>query len=83
MDRRREGAQEWSRDDRAFLRSLRIAAADPPPPLPRFRVEPSDVAGWQYRRLRSVVGLCEAFPDPRAAAEDLARQLNEEHASQP
>jgi hypothetical protein len=35
----------WTKSDQRFLRSLRIESTNPPVPLPRFRVEPSDVEG--------------------------------------
>lgn len=75
----------WTKKDQAFLRSLGIQAGDPPPalpPLPRFRVVPIAMKGW-YRivdgvRRRPFLDFSpEHFPDPRAAAEDDARQQNE------
>lgn len=77
----------WSKPDTAFLRSLRILATDPPPPLPRFRVEPGDIEGWYrvidaLRQYRSAFEFGPDWKDPRAAAEDLARQLNEKHVAQ-
>lgn len=80
----------WTNDDRRFLRSLRIAADQPPPslpPLPRFRVVPTPMKGW-YRildggRRRAVLDFGpEHFCDPRAAAEDYARQLNDQHVKE-
>jgi hypothetical protein len=77
----------WSKADALFLRSLRIVAADPPAPLPRFRVEASDIEG-EYRvidtlrRYRSAFEFGPDWKDPRAAAEDLAGQLNEKHIAQ-
>lgn len=71
--------------DRRFLRSLRITADDMPAPLPRlprFRAVPTAVRGW-YRvvdgvRRKAVEDFGpENFKDPRAAAEDVARQMNE------
>lgn len=79
----------WTEADRRFLRSLRIAADDLPPPLlplPRFRAVPTALTGW-YRvvdglRRRPVWDFGpENFADPRAAAEDAARQMNERHES--
>lgn len=81
---------EWSISDKRFLKSLEIATTDPPAPLPRFRVEPSDVAGryWVYQVIEkgkrtAVLTVADVgspeFPDPRAAAEEIARQKNEEH----
>lgn len=77
----------WSLRDEKFLRTMRIASSPPPVDLPRFRVEPSDREGW-YRvydahRLPQFVLSGEIGPpieNPRAAAEDLAAQLNEKHA---
>ena len=74
----------WTKADETFLRRMRIAPVDPPTPLPRFRVEPAEIDGW-YRvidAVRSFETKSEfgpPFKDPRAAAEDLARQLNEKH----
>lgn len=75
----------FTESDRRFLRSLRIRADAMPPPLPRlprFRAVPTAVSGW-YRvidgvRRRAVEDFGpENFKDPRAAAEDVARQMNE------
>lgn len=77
---------EWFESDVAFLRSLRIVSSDPPPPLPRFRVEAAKKAG-DYRvidalhRYRPRWVFSSDRADPRAAAESLARQLNEQHAT--
>lgn len=77
----------WTKDDLRLLRSMRIDAADPPEALPRFRVEPGDIDGW-YRVIDVVRGFRPSFDfgpdwqDPRAAAEDLAGQLNEKHRTQ-
>lgn len=76
----------WTKADEKYLRSMRVVATDPPAPLPRFRVEPSDVEGW-YRVVDALRKFKPAFDfgtdwrDPRAAAEDLARQLNEKHTA--
>lgn len=75
----------WTKDDQVFLRKMRVDTSDPPPPLPRFRVEPCVDEGW-YRvidarrnfALKSEFG--PPFEDPRASAEDLAKQLNEQYA---
>lgn len=75
----------WTQVDLRFLRSLRIES-DAIAPLGRFRVEPSDVEG-EYRVIDSLRKYRAAFDfgtdwqDPRGAAEDLARQLNEKHES--
>lgn len=77
----------WTKADEKVLRSMRIEATDPPAPLPRFRVEPSEVEG-EYQVVDSLRHFKPAFDfgtdwtDPRAAAEDLARQLNEKHMAQ-
>jgi len=78
------GVETWTKADATFLRSLRVAWSGPPPPLPRFRVEPSavDDEGYRvidtWRKFRSVVECGpKEFKDPRAAAEDVARQMNE------
>lgn len=74
----------WTKADERFLRSMRIVAADAPPALPRFRVEQSAIEG-EYTVIDSLRHFKAAFDfgtdwqDPRAAAEDLARQLNEKH----
>ena len=74
--------QVWTLNDRRFLRSMRIASSDPPDPLPRFRVEPSRVEGYYAivdaeRKWRSTFEFGgKEFPDPRAAAENYAAQLN-------
>lgn len=75
----------WGPADMQFLRSMRIAATNPPAPLPRFRVEPTKLPGW-YRVIDAAVRYKpvndfgpDSFSDPRGAAEDLARQRNEQH----
>lgn len=76
----------WTKADERFLRTLRIESTHPPAPLPRFRVEPSDVEG-EYRvvdalrQYRPTFDFGTDWKDPRAAAEDLAAQLNEKHAA--
>jgi hypothetical protein len=76
----------WTEADRRLLRSMRIECDAPPPPLPplpRFRAVPTGLTGW-YRVVDGVRPMLdfgpENFRDPRAAAEDSARQLNERHA---
>ena len=75
----------WTRTDERFLRSMRIRSTDPPAALPRFRVEPSRVAGRYLvidaeRDFKPVADVgAKDFPDPRAAAEELARQRNAGH----
>lgn len=76
----------WTTTDLLFLRSLEIAATDPPSPLPRFRVEAGAVAGW-YRvidaakRFRPHHDFGPAIGDPRAAAEAMAARLNAKHVA--
>ena len=76
----------WTEADKKFLRSLRVQVdrpLAPLPPLPRFRVLPIAIKGWYrvidaQRRSKPVCDFGpENFPDPRLAAEDYARQLNE------
>lgn len=79
----------WTEDDKRFLRSMRIKADAPPtalPPLPRYRAVPTALAGWYRvvdgRRRRPVEDFGpENFKDPRAAAEDVARQMNARQAA--
>jgi hypothetical protein len=79
----------WSKSDARFLRSLRIESTNPPAPLPRFRVEPSDIEGGyrvidSNRKHRSVYEVDQStFNDPRAAAEDIAAQMNAKHVEAP
>lgn len=78
----------WWKSDQEFLRSLRIVADDPAPPLPRFVVEPGvnegeflvidRVARSRYAGATTVF-TPRCFKDPRAAAEDVARQMNEKY----
>ena len=78
----------WSKTDARFLHSLRIVADAPAPPLPRFVVEPGVNAG-EYILVDRVgrgryagaatVFTPSSFADPRAAAEDVARQMNEKY----
>jgi hypothetical protein len=75
---------EWSVSDKKFLRSLRVVADEPAAPSLRFVVERGKNVGEfnvidRQRRSRSTVCTPAAFADPRAAAEDIARQLNEKH----
>lgn len=80
--------RNWSIADKRFLRALRIVADAPAPPLPRFVVEPGMNAGefvlvdrvgrGRYAGATTVFTPA-SFPDPRAAAEDVARQMNEKH----
>ena len=76
----------WSTNDKRFLRSLRIEQDEPAPPSPRFVVEPGVNDGDfvvvdRKRRTTAIVFTPRAFRDPRPAAEDLARQLNEKHSA--
>jgi len=59
---------------------------EPAPPSPRFVVEPGKVPGEynmvdRLRRSRVTVFTPSAFKNPRAAAEDVARQMNEKYGS--
>lgn len=73
----------WTEADRRFLRSMRIDGGEGPPPLTRFVVEPGTTDGEFHvvdRRKRfadHVFGT--GWTDPRAAAEDFARQMNDTH----
>lgn len=75
----------WSTSDKRFLRSMGIAIDAPPtplPPLPRFYVVPTALPGWyrvmDWRRRKPMCDFGpEHFKDPRAAAEDYARQMND------
>jgi hypothetical protein len=74
----------WTLNDQRFLRSLRIVADDPAAASPRFVVEPGAHEGEfvvidRQRRTTAIVFTPRAFREPRPAAEDLARQLNEKH----
>jgi hypothetical protein len=76
----------WSIADQRFLRSLRIASTNPPAPLPRFRVEVSEIEGGYrvvdaLRKFRTTHEVGQEFADPRAAAEDIAAQLNTKHVA--
>lgn len=79
---------DWTLTDRRFLRSLRIVADAPAPPSPRFVVEPwmnpgefvlVDRVGLGRSAGAMTVFTPSSFKDPRAAAEDVARQMNEKH----
>lgn len=76
----------WTKNDERFLRTMCITATHPPPPLPRFRVEAGDVAGW-YRvidaekRFQKHQDFGPAVGDPRAAAEAMAVRLNAKHVT--
>jgi len=70
----------WTQDDLRYLRSLRIESTNPPEPLPRFQVEPSEVDG-EYRVIDRThptrkFEFGPMWPDPRRAAEDYAHHLN-------
>jgi len=77
----------WTLADQKFLRSLRITPDAQPPPLPRFRVEAGTVDGEyhvidQLRKYRvAFVFGVEWKGKARAAAEQLAGELNEKHLS--
>lgn len=78
----------WTTKDERFLRSLGITSSDPPAPLPRFRVEASDRAGFYRvldarRAFRVAAEIGPPVKEPRESAEDLARQLNEKHGTEP
>lgn len=79
---------QWSVSDKRFLRSMRIVADAPAPPLPRFVVEPGmnegefvlvDRHGRGRYAAATTVFTPASFQDPRAAAEDVARQMNEKY----
>lgn len=75
----------WTTNDKRFLRSLRIASANPPTPLGRFRVCPSEVDGRYivydtHRKNRSVYDVGpDEFQDPYLAAGDLAAKENSKY----
>lgn len=75
----------WAEDDRAFLRSLRIEANEPAPtPSHRFVVEPGVIDGEfhvvdRQKRSKDHIFGPPAWKQPREAAEDFARQMNEKH----
>lgn len=81
-------SSHWWVSDQRFLRSMRIVADAPAPPLPRFVVEPGAndgeflvvdrVARGRYAGATTVF-TPRCFQDPRAAAEDVARQMNEKY----
>ena len=84
-------SSDWTVDDRRFMRSLRIVADDPAPPLPRFVVEPGMNVGEyilidRYARGRYAGGATvftpKSFENPRAAADDVARQMNEKYRTE-
>lgn len=74
---------QWSVNDRRFLRSLRIVADEPAPASARFVVEPGRVTGEfhvvdrEHRLNDHIFG--KGFKRPRDAAEDFARQMNVKH----
>lgn len=81
----------WWVSDAQFLRSLRIVADAPAPPLPRFVVEPGAHEGEflvidRYARSRyagaATVFTPACFKNPRAAADDVARQMNEKYSTE-
>lgn len=74
----------WTVADRRFLHRLQIASDEPPPPLPRFQVEPAKDGDYQvvdflFRRKVSVPWVFAAHPLARACAELKAQELNEEY----
>ncbi len=78
----------WTVNDRRFLKSLRIEPDEPPPAPRRYHAEPGVIEGEYVivDKGRKPFGIRHMrltnFPDPRAAAADIARQLNEEHERQ-
>lgn len=77
----------WSNSDKRYLRSLRIEFENPPQPLPRFQVEPSETEGEysvidrlnQYRETHVIAA---HFENPREMADAIANELNEKHERQ-
>lgn len=79
--------EDWSVTDRRFLRSLRVVADAPAPPSPRFVVEPGVIDGEcqvvdREGRFSAHIFGPKAFRDPKTAAEDFARQMNEKHRTE-
>lgn len=77
-------SREWSLNDKRFLRSLRIVADAPAPPSPRFVVEPGTVDGEYHvvdrlKRFNDYI-VNKSYKDPKAAANEYARQMNAKHA---
>jgi hypothetical protein len=67
---------------------MRIEFEHPPPPLPRFQVEPSETEDGGYSVLDRLNKYCEThviaahFDNPREVAEAIANELNEKHERQ-
>lgn len=76
----------WTVADLRDLRRWRIRA-DTPEPLPRFQVEPAEIAG-EYQvidrltKYRAVFILPAQWDDPRARAQEIADELNAKYAKE-
>lgn len=79
---------QWTVKDKAFLKSMGIAAGEASAPLPRFRVVPGGRPGWFEVIDSARVFKAQRFgptsiPTAASAAADKAAELNQKHASKP
>lgn len=78
----------WTLADKRYLHRLKVSPDDPPPPLPRFQVEPAAVEGeyqvidrlLKFRATHTIDAKFEK-PTPREVAEMIAAELNSKYDS--